>query len=251
MREKLITLSYIYNGNISKMEDAIKTKKHISINKTFIYSLKKSNINTITIVDDYYPKQLLQLHNPPLVLYTLGNINLLNEKMSAIIGSRKNSQYSKQVCMYLVASLSCSTVIVSGMARGIDSLAHRFAIKHNMKTIAVLGCGFEKIYPSENQSLADELALNHLMISEYPPNCMAARENFPLRNRIIAALCEDLYVIEAAQNSGSLITANIALDLGRDIYCAPGSVFNKQYIGSHRLINDGAYLLEFGNEVKI
>ncbi len=251
MRNKLITLSYIFDGDIGKMNHAIKCDIEVSINYSFIKSLKSKGIKTITILDENYPKRLLELYDPPLVIYTIGNINLLNKKMSAIIGARKNLEYSKNVCFSLISKLSCESVVLSGLAAGIDSIAHQYAIDRKLDTIAVLGGGFDNIYPKENVDLANEIKENHLLLSEYPPNTRPTKRFFPLRNRIIAGLCSDIYVIEAALKSGSLITANIALELGRNIYCAPGSIFEKQYSGSHRLINDGAFLLELGNEVEL
>ncbi len=249
MREKLITLSYLYDGDIIKMTEAYKNNIATKINYKYIEDLDNKNISVITIVDDDYPRQLLELYNPPLVLYCLGNKKLLNDKMFAIIGSRKNSVYSKQVCKELVLQLEKDIVIVSGMAMGIDTFAHTFALKYQRNTIAVLGSGFNKIYPEANINLARTIGENHLLISEYPPNVIATKKFFPLRNRIIAALASNLYVIEAAYKSGSLITANIAVELGKNIYCAPGSIFDINYYGSHQLINDGAYLLELRNEV--
>lgn len=249
MREKLITLSYIFNGDIVKIKQAIDCNLEVRVNRDFIEELKGKNIEAVTILDENYPKSLLELYNPPYVIYCLGNIKLLKNEKSAIIGSRTNLNYSKNVCEKLVEKLESDIVIVSGLAKGIDSFAHKFAIEHRRSTIAVIGSGFDKIYPACNMELAKEISKNHLLISEYPVGVRAMKHHFPIRNRIIAALSTKVYVIEAAIASGSLITANIALELGRDIYCAPGSVFDVGYEGSHRLINDGAYLLELRNEV--
>lgn len=249
MRNKLITLSYIFNGDVIKMKQAIDCDLEIRINHSFIKKLKEASVEVITILDSEYPKSLLELYNPPYVLYCMGDIELLNKKRVAIIGSRNNLSYSEDVCKRLVRGMNRNTVIVSGLAKGIDSFAHRYAMLYNKSTIAVIGSGFNRMYPLCNHALAKEISENHLLISEYPLDVKADRRHFPLRNRIIAALASDVYVIEAAKKSGSLITANIALDLGKNIYCAPGSLFEENYEGSHQLINDGAYLLEFRNEV--
>ncbi len=251
MRNKLITLSYIFDGDVGKMNHAIKCNIEIVTNYNYINSLQEKGIEVITILDQNYPKTLLELYDPPLVIYAIGNIYLLNKRMSAIIGARKNLEYSKEVCANLVSQLDDKCIVISGLAKGIDSLAHQYAINRNLKTVAVLGSGFDNVYPHENLALANEIKTNHLLLSEYPPSVKASKRFFPLRNRIIAALCSDIYVIEAAEKSGSLITASIALELGRNIYCAPGSIFERQYYGSHRLINDGAFLLELRNEVNI
>ncbi|MFV0499321.1 MAG: DNA-processing protein DprA [Bacilli bacterium] len=249
MRDKLITLSYIFSGNVKKIKQAIDCNMDVKVCTNFLKELKKRNIKVITILDKEYPKSLLELYDPPFVLYCLGNIGLLNNKISAIIGARRNLSYSKNVCKKLVERLEDNFSIVSGLAVGIDSFAHKYAIENNMSTIAVIGSGFDHIYPKDNLVLAGEISQNHLLISEYPFAVKPLPTHFPLRNRIIAALAKDIYVIEAGVRSGSLITANIGIELGRNIYCAPGSLFNKGYEGSHQLINDGAYLLELRNEV--
>ncbi len=248
MRNKLITLSYMFDGNIIKMENALKSNINVEINYKFINYLATRGIEVLTIVDEKYPKQFKQLYNPPLVIYCLGRTELLNSKMFAIIGSRKNKKYSEDVCKWLVSTLNNNVTVISGLAIGIDSLAHKYAIKHHLNTIAIIGSGFNKVYPFSNQELADNIANNYLLLSEYPPDVCAEKINFPLRNRLIASLCEKLYVIEAAIKSGSLITANIALELGKEIYCVPGNIFETNYQGSHQLINDGAYLLDIRNE---
>lgn len=245
MREKLITLSYIFNGDVIKMKQAIECNLDIKVNQSFIKKLKEENVNAITILDENYPKALLELYNPPYVLYFLGNMELLKNYMVGVIGSRTNMDYSEEVCKKLIERIDDTKIIVSGLAKGIDSFAHRYAMMYNKGTIAVIGSGFDKIYPACNVELAKTISRNHLLISEYPLGVRASKSHFPLRNRIIAALVKDVYVIEAAAKSGSLITANIALELGRNIYCAPGSIFYESYEGSHQLINDGAYLLEF------
>lgn len=248
MREKLITLSYIFNGDVHKIKQAIECNLDIKVNKQFIKLLSDRNIEVLTILDKDYPKELLELHEPPYVLYCAGDLNLLKKSKYAIVGSRNNNNYSEIICKKLVENLKNDIVIVSGLAKGIDSYAHLFAIRSEKSTIAVIGSGLDKIYPACNIKLADDIMNNHLIITEYPIGVRASKHHFPLRNRIIAALCSNIYVIEAAKKSGSIITANIALDLGRNIYCAPGSIFDENFEGSHQLINDGAYLLDFRSE---
>ncbi len=249
MREELITLSYIFNGDVLKIKQAIECNIEVRVNKEFIKKLEEAGITTLTILDENYPKSLLELYNPPYVIYCVGDISLLKKRKSAIIGSRNNTVYSQNVCKRLVRELDYDIVVVSGLAKGIDAFAHQYAMLYNKATIGVIGSGFNMIYPKCNIELSEKIKREHLLISEYPMNVRACKTHFPLRNRIIAALSKEVFVIEAAKKSGSLITANIALDLGRNIYCAPGSMFEKNYEGSHQLINDGAYLLEFRNEV--
>lgn len=248
MRDKLITLSYLFDGNAIQINEALRTNLDVKINYNYIESLKNSGIEVITSVDDDYPFELKALYNLPHVIYCLGEKSLLKKEMFAIIGSRCNLKYSQNVCQELIKSIDQDIVIVSGLAKGIDYFAHKYALEYGRKTIAILGSGFKNIYPKQNYQLAKLIGEYGLLISEYPPNVRANKINFPLRNRLIAALSKRVYVIEAALKSGSLITANIALDLGKDIYCAPGSIFEKNYEGSHKLINDGAYLLDFRNE---
>ncbi len=234
MRDKLIQLSIDYEGDYSQI------LKHLHDRVVITYKL---NCDVVTILDDDYPFILKQLHNPPLVLFYKGDLKLLSSQIFAIVGSRKHTSYSKTVCQQLIKSLK-NVTIVSGLAYGLDSIAHRAAIINNLKTIAVIGSGFDNIYPSEHVNLAKIIGQNHLLISEYPPHAKAKKHCFVMRNRLIACLCERLYVLQAAQKSGTKITAEIALELGRDIYCVAGSVFDEHYQGNHELINDGAFLIE-------
>lgn len=233
MRDHLIKLSIKYQGEY----DLIKK----NLGDLDVDDIKVVD-NAITILDDIYPEKLKYLPNPPFVLYYNGNINLLNLDMIGVVGSRNHCSYSKEVCQRIIKNQKIN--VISGLAIGIDSVAHQSAIDNQLATIAVLGSCLNMIYPKQNYSLAKQISKTGLIISEYPNDTKTLKHHFVMRNRIIAALSDKLYVLEASKVSGTMITANIALDLGIDIYCLAGSVLNEQFLGCHKLINDGAFLIE-------
>jgi DNA processing protein len=211
----------------------------------------KKNIKIITIYDDVYPDLLREICDPPFVLYLKGNQNIINKQfMLSIIGARKPTAFAKIICDSLILGLireNC--VIVSGMASGCDSIAHNSAIFHNGTTIAVVGCGLDYIYPKENRHLFNELSLNHLVISEYPYYIRPEKRYFPRRNRIIAGLSKGLIVLEAKEKSGTMITANFAIQYNREVFAVPGPIIMEEYKGNHRLIQDGAKLITCTNDI--
>src|SRR5690625_3760416 len=209
--------------------------------------LKKDLIDykVITIVDVDYPNVLKQIKDPPLVLYANGDISLLNQRPSiSVIGTRQPSNEAAQKIKLIVEPLIDENwLIVSGMAKGIDSYAHHLALTYNGKTIAVLGGGFQHIYPKQNRLLYQEIAEKGLVLSEYPPDRPPAKYHFPERNRIISGMSFGTLVIEAMERSGTSITVDQALDQGREVYAVPGSPLIPQTKGCHQMIQDGAKLV--------
>jgi len=209
-------------------------------------------IKKITIKDKDYPNLLKKIKNPPQILYYKGEI-LSEENRFAVIGTRKCSIYGKQAVLEIAADLAEEgLVIVSGLAPGIDTFAHKAAVERKRRTIAVLGTGLDEksIYPKENISLARKIVeLGGLLISEYPPGTPGSRFTFPQRNRIISGLCLGLLVIEAKEKSGSLITANYAFSQKRKVFALPGSIYSPNSRGTHLLIKKGAKLIDNANDI--
>ena len=205
----------------------------------------------ISIEEDDYPERLKNIYNPPLLLYVKGVIPQKNLSIG-MVGARKASFYGKEMAERLAEELSRTDVqIISGMARGVDSCSHRGALKHGGSTIAVLGSGLDVIYPRENKALYAEIAEseNGAVISEFPFATHPLRFNFPLRNRIISGLSDGVLVIEAGLKSGSLITAEFALEQGRDVFAVPGPVTNPLFHGAHKLLREGAALVETAADI--
>jgi len=205
----------------------------------------KSTYKIITIIDEAYPNVLKRISDAPLVLYAYGHLSLLQHhpKLS-VIGTRKPSSQAWKKTYQLVKPLIKSDwLLVSGMARGIDSYAHLIALNNHGKTIAVLGGGFHHIYPKENIKLFHQIGKSGLVLSEYPPHMRPARHHFPERNRIISGLSPGTLVVEATERSGTLITVDQALEQGRDVYAVPDSPLISQSKGCLQLIQDGAKLV--------
>lgn len=199
----------------------------------------------ITIVDENYPPVLKTIKDPPIVLYCVGDTSLLSHVPAlSVIGTRNPSNEAMEKIKYLTRPLlDRDWLIVSGMAKGIDSYAHLLALKNQSKTIAILGGGFHHIYPKQNTALFKQIVEKGLVLSEYPPDIPPKKHHFPERNRIISGLSFGTLVIEATERSGTLITVDQALDQGREVYAAPGSPLISQTKGCHRMIQDGAKLV--------
>ncbi len=206
--------------------------------------LEKENIKVVTIGDKYYPKLLKEIWNPPSLLYYKGTLPENEEYTIGVVGTRKISNYGKQIIPQIVNDLVKNGFsIVSGLALGVDALAHKITVDCKGKTVAVLGSGIDEqsIYPTQNRYLASEIIKNGgAVISEYPLGTLALPGNFPFRNRIISGLSLGTLVIEAAEESGALITAKYALDQNREIFAVPGSIFNLTSAGPNKLIKMGA-----------
>jgi len=210
-------------------------------------NLNQENINFITYKNKSYPELLKEIPTPPYLLYYKGNITNLNNSSFnrlAIVGARKHSHYAEKIITSFMAELIANKiVIVSGLALGIDTLAHQEALENQGLTIAVLGTGLDNnnLYPKENCELADKIInLGGLLVSEFPPGTKPLKQNFPQRNRIISGLCQATLVIEAQEKSGSLITAHYALDQNREVLAIPGNIFSDFSNGTNNLIKAGA-----------
>ncbi|BEI41847.1 hypothetical protein PHIN9_17780 [Polynucleobacter sp. HIN9] len=209
-------------------------------------------IQSITQGSSFYPKRLLDLSDPPKRLFYIGDIGLLTQPMLAVVGARKASPSGLLLAQRFSSALGLAGYhIISGMAYGIDGAAHRgiLDIGASCKTIAVCGSGLDRTYPPEHRELARRIATNGLLLSEYPPGTGPKGFHFPRRNRLIAALSLGVVVIEAAQKSGSLITAYQASSLGREVFVLPGPITSPLFEGSHQLIQEGAKLVRSVQDV--
>ncbi len=205
-----------------------------------IQMAKKLGVTLIPFGDERYPEFLSQIHDPPPLLYAKGRIDILKNFSIAIVGSRKATSYGKMVAMNLARDLAQRSVtIVSGLAYGIDSSAHLGALKSG-KTVAVLGNGVDVVYPSSNRQLFEEISKKGCIVSEFPFGFKPQKWTFPKRNRIIAGLSMGVVVVEAEKKSGSLITARLALEEGREVFAIPGEIFSKTSEGTNALIKSGA-----------
>ena len=204
----------------------------------------------LTVADPDFPSGLLDLADPPLVVFGRGRRDLLARPAIAVVGSRSATRQGESNARAFARHLAqAGRVIISGLAHGIDANAHQGALDHDGGTIAVMGTGIDIIYPQANSELAAAIAARGLLISEFAPGTPALPAHFPKRNRIIAALSDGVLVVEAALRSGSLITARLAGELGRDVFAVPGSIHTPQARGCHRLIREGAKLVESGMDI--
>lgn len=204
----------------------------------------------LTLQDDDYPTQLAEAAEPPPLLFALGRRALVARPMLAIVGSRNAQPQACATAQAFAASLAQhGYTIVSGLASGIDSAAHRGALTAEASTIAVLGTGIDRVYPPGNHALAQQLATDGLLLTEFPLGARPLAHHFPRRNRIIAGLARGCLVVEASIRSGSLITARLAAEAGREVMAMPGSIHNPQARGCHRLIKDGAKLVETVDDI--
>lgn len=228
--------------------EIVRARKEIDLENE-MEKIEKEGISLITIKDKNYPKMLKEIYNPPFLLYVKGELKNEDEYAFAIVGARRCSDYGRQVTRDLAASLAQNNItVVSGLAMGIDGVAHSGALSvSGGRTIAVLGCGIDRasIYPAENRGLVEQIINERgAIISEYGIGTPPLKQNFPSRNRIISGLSLGVLVVEATITSGSLITANSALEQGRDVFAVPGSIYNKNAEGPNSLIKKGAKLVE-------
>ncbi|HHV97719.1 MAG TPA: DNA-protecting protein DprA [Clostridiaceae bacterium] len=212
-------------------------------------NLYKNKIGIVTIKDELYPYYLKNIYDPPIVLYYKGKL-MKNENAIAFVGARKATSYGMQVAENLSYEAAMrGFTVVSGMARGIDTYAHKGALKAQGRTIAVLGCGLDIIYPKENMELMENIINNGAVISEYLPGTAPIKLNFPARNRIISGISLGIVVVEAAAGSGSLITATHALEQGREVFAVPGNIDRVNSEGTNMLIKEGAKLVMGINDI--
>ena len=246
--ETALTASYedliSVNGITSRLAQAVIQHKISDPVKRELELIAAKGYKIITMKDPGYPSLLVQIPDPPPFLYVYGDIGLCNANI-AVVGSRNATRYGIFTTKKLSADLaSFKYTIVSGMARGIDTAAHLGALDAGGKTIAVLGSGFEKVYPAENLNLFHRIAQSGAVITEFPLNAGPEPHHFPVRNRIISGLSLGTVIVEAAKKSGSLITARLALEQNREVFAVPGNIHSFKSTGTHSLIKQGAKLVE-------
>ena len=205
----------------------------------------------LTILDKRYPSQLQEIYSPPVVLFYQGDLELLDsKKLLGVVGARQCSSYALQALTQLLPNvIQQKLILVSGLAKGVDGLSHQLALKHHGKTIAVIGNGLDISYPSCNRALQTQIAHAGLLLSEYPLESRPLKYHFPLRNRIIAGLCQTVLVVEARHHSGSLITANLALQENRNVLALPGRINDIYSTGCNELIAVGAKPVLNSNDI--
>ncbi len=212
--------------------------------------VEKCNARIIRYIDPSYPELLKEIHSPPMLLYARGKDIPVKQMPIAVIGSRNPSHYGIKAAGKISFGLAGRGVcVVSGMAKGIDSAAHRACLQGKGFTIAVIGTGIDRVYPAQNKNLFEEIAEKGIVLSEFPTGSPPEAKNFPIRNRIISGLSRGVAVIEATRKSGSLITASLALEQGREVFAVPGSIDSFKSIGTHFLIKQGAGLIENADDI--
>ncbi|HEO8372483.1 TPA: DNA-protecting protein DprA [Streptococcus agalactiae] len=203
----------------------------------------------LSILNSNYPLELKEIYNPPVLLFYQGNIELLSKPKLAVVGARQASQIGCQSVKKIIKETNNQFVIVSGLARGIDTAAHVSALKNGGSSIAVIGSGLDVYYPTENKKLQEYMSYNHLVLSEYFTGEQPLKFHFPERNRIIAGLCQGIVVAEAKMRSGSLITCERALEEGREVFAIPGNIIDGKSDGCHHLIQEGAKCIISGKDI--
>lgn len=222
-------------------ERVAQVRANVDLEK-YMARIAAQGISVLTRENELYPQRLKEIDQPPPVLYVRGTLEIEDSWAVAVVGTRRVSAYGRQVADELAAFLSANGVtVVSGLARGVDAIAHQAVLKNGGRTIAVLGCGVDRIYPPEHTGLAEKIIANGAVISDYAPGTPPDASNFPPRNRIISGLSMATVVVEAGDTSGALITAQFALDQGREVFAVPGNILAPQSKGTNRLISQGAH----------
>jgi DNA processing protein len=248
----------VLDASVSSLSQHVKSSVAKTIKEDFDVSLLDATaawlndpINRIiTLADAEYPQALLNISDPPFVLYVKGRLELLNIRSLAVVGSRNSTAQGVRNAEAFAKAISESGLcIVSGMAHGIDAAAHKGGLQGSGSSIAVIGTGLDKVYPAGNRELAHQLAQHGTIISEFPLGTPPLASNFPRRNRIISGLSDGCLVVEASLQSGSLITARMALEQGREVFAIPGSIHSPQSKGCHSLIKQGAKLVESAQDI--
>lgn len=231
------------------VENFIQIRKSVDLEKV-MEKVTSQGVKIYTWDDDDYPKRLKEIPQPPPVLFVKGSINVEDDWAVSVVGTRRVTPYGRQVAAEVARFLAENGVtVVSGLARGVDAIAHQTAVSSGGRTFAVLGSGVDVIYPPEHRKLAEEISRQGAVISDYPMGTQPESINFPPRNRIIAGLSLATIVVEAGETSGALITAKFAVEQGRDVFAVPGSILTPQSEGTNRLIEDGARPLLRMNEI--
>ena len=237
----------------AKLSDKGRARLLDAINQDHAQALarmQQDGITMVTMADAAYPARLRAIPDPPLLLFVKGTLPPPESQALSLVGSRSASPYGRHVAAELACALAQrGFVIISGMALGVDAAAHEGCLRAGGVTIAVLGSGVDRVYPLEHQQLYHRIAAAGAIVSEFPPGTPPARTNFPVRNRIISGMSLGVIVVEAGEKSGALITADHALEQGRDVFAVPGSVNSTQSRGTHRLLRDGAKLVESVDDI--
>lgn len=230
-------VNQIFN-EIYARETTLKIKKALQIAKV------------VTILDDEYPEKLMQTYDPPIVLFYRGDLTLIKRPILAVVGARQNSNYSNEVLQQIIPKIIAHKIVtISGLAQGVDSLCHRLTINNGGSTIGVIGTGIDKYYPKCNHELQKNMEQHQLVLTEFLPSNPPKAFHFPMRNRIIAGLCDSLLVVEAKAKSGSLITANIALQENRNVLVIPGNITSNLSKGCNELFREGAKPIFSGEDI--
>jgi DNA processing protein len=206
--------------------------------------IKKAGITPLFLTDPNYPQRLLNCYDSPPIVYYRGNADLNTTKIISIVGTRKNSDYGKNACENLIADLKNEdALIISGLAFGIDTIAHKSSLKNNLKTVGVMAHGLDKVYPAQNKELALEMLQQGGLLTDFMSGTNPDRQNFPRRNRIVAGICDALIVIESSKKGGSLITAELANSYNKDVFAIPGRINDSRSEGCNYLIKNNKSLL--------
>lgn len=233
---------------------SIKEFHDLSLAEAELSFMEKYRISPLFITDTAYPQRLLNCYDSPLLLYYRGNADLNISRIISVVGTRNHSEYGRAVCEKLVEDLQAENIlVVSGLAFGIDTIAHKAALKNNLQTVGVLAHGLDRIYPSQNKALARQMTEQGGLLTDFPSNSNPDKQNFPKRNRIVAGICDALIVIESGKKGGSLITAELANGYNKDVFAIPGRTVDAKSEGCNyliksnkaALINDANDLLEF------
>ena len=231
--------------------NSIKNFKDFSSSETEIKFIEQYKISPLFITDKNYPQRLLNCYDSPLMLYYRGSVNLNMPKIISIVGTRVHTDYGKMVCEKIVEDLHAEGIlIVSGLAYGIDTIAHRAALKNKLDTVGVLAHGLDKIYPPANKAMAKQMVDNGGLLTEFMSFTNPDRQNFPKRNRIVAGMCDGLIVIESSKKGGSLITAELANGYNKDVFAIPGKITDSKSEGCNYLLkNNKAILITGANDL--
>jgi DNA processing protein len=250
----------IFNASLTELEaqrlpaavaQALHTRQPLSAAAKELAQAQAAGVRLLTWDEPEYPQRLREIYDPPPLLYVLGNVELLNRHLISIVGSRRPTPYGNQMAEKLAKDLADrGLVIVSGLARGIDSCAHKAALSSSSgATIGVLGCGIDVVYPKENKKIFAEMEKRGAIISEFAMGTFPGPQNFPIRNRVISGMSIGVVVVEGAQYSGSLITARLAMEFGREVYGVPGNATQPTSFGPNQLIKQGAKLVTSWEDV--
>jgi DNA processing protein len=225
------------------VENLVALRSSVSLEQIW-ERIQAQGIQVLILEDEAYPRRLKEISQPPPVLYLRGELRPEDEWAVAVVGTRRITSYGRQVAEEVAAAMARSGItLISGLARGVDAVAHQAALNAGGRTLAVLGNGVDRVYPPENRRLAEQIMACGALVSDYPPGTPPESTNFPPRNRIISGLSMGVVVVEAGQTSGALITASFAADQGREVFAVPGNINAPQSAGANRLIQNGAHPL--------